>query len=256
MLKSVPHIVRAKTYHGRYGSIKNAFHYGVNFVLLPMTPHVKQKSASRYFSLNKWNLIYFRNRDHGDGREQSVEWARNVAKEYKVNVATTDQIWLLTQPRILGYVFNPVSFWFFTHADGALFCVIAEVNNTFGDRHSYICYHDDFRPILTADRLKARKVFHVSPFQDVAGDYCFRFTFSSKAVGVWIDYKDGENGLYATLTGRTLAMTNKAVLKMLLHYPLGAMRVIALIHWQALKLAVKGSRYRTRPEPPQQEVSR
>jgi DUF1365 family protein len=157
---------------------------------------------------------------------------------------------------MLGHVFNPVSFWLIRDADEALWAVIAEVSNTFGDRHSYLCHHEDLRPIAPDDRLHARKVFHVSPFQPVAGAYTFRFDIRADRVGVWIDHRNGEGGLYATLTGTRRAATTAGLIRAALRRPLGSRRVVALIHWQALKLWWKGAGYRVRPEPPAEEVSR
>ncbi|MEM7620162.1 MAG: DUF1365 domain-containing protein [Pseudomonadota bacterium] len=248
------HIVKATTYHARYGKTQNAFRYGVNYVLLQMIDD--RPYSCRTFSRNRWNITAFYDKDHGKGNNDSLEWALGVADRYNIDRTKASQVWLLTQPRTLGYIFNPVSFWFFTDPDNALYAVIAEVNNTFGDRHSYICFHDDQRPITSEDNLKAQKVFHVSPYQIIEGEYIFRFNFNIKNIGVWIDYKRENGGVYTTLTGNCIAMTDLNVLKMLLRYPLGALRVIALIYWQAIKLAFKGAQYQTRPEPPPDEVSR
>ena len=87
---------------------------------------------------------------------------------------------LLAQPRLAGFLFDPVSFWLCVDGEGALRAVIAEVNNIFGDRHSYLCVHADGRPIRPEDEMTAAKVFHVSPFQDIAGGYTFRFRLSER----------------------------------------------------------------------------
>ena len=100
---------------------------------------------------------------------------------------------------MLGHVFNPVSFWLCRDAGGALRVVIAEVTNTFGDRHSYLCYRDDREPIERTDTLTATKIFHVSPFQPVEGGYAFRFDIRPDKIGIWIDYTSGNGGLIATL---------------------------------------------------------
>jgi len=134
--------------------------------------------------------------------------------------------------------------------------VIAEVTNTFGDRHSYLCHRDDLEPITRSDQILARKIFHVSPFQPVEGGYAFRFDIREDRIGIWIDYSAGNGGLLATLTGRLKPLTNGAILRASLRRPFGSRRVLALIHWQALKLAIKGARYRNRPEPPADEVTR
>jgi hypothetical protein len=156
----------------------------------------------------------------------------------------------------LGHVFNPVSFWLCRDALGGLRVVIAEVSNTFGDRHSYLCHRDDRGAIAPDDVLRAQKIFHVSPFQPVAGGYTFRFDIRADKVGIWIDHSNGEAGVYTTLTGRLAPLTNAGILRSLLRRPFGSRRVLALIHWQAIKLAIKGARFRRRPMPPVDEVSR
>jgi len=133
--------------------------------------------------------------------------------------------------------------------------VIAEVSNTFGDRHSYLCVRDDRQPITREDTLSAQKIFHVSPFQPIGGGYTFRFDIRRDRVGVWIDFSTGNEGVLATLTGKRGPLTTRAVLRSALRRPFGARRVLALIHWQALKLWWKGAPYRVRPEPPEREVS-
>ena len=103
--------------------------------------------------------------------------------------------------------------------------------------------------------LTATKILHVSPFQPVEGGYTFRFDIGPDKIGIWIDYSNGDGGLYATLTGPRKPLTNRAILMACLRRPFGSRRVLALIHWQALKLAIKGARYRPRPAPPTKDVT-
>ena len=110
-------------------------------------------------------------------------------------------------------------------------------------------------PITGDAVLHARKVFHVSPFQPVQGDYAFRFDINDDRIGIWIDFTAGNGGLLATLTGPRRTLTNRAILSCLLCRPMGSRRVLGLIHWQALKLWWKGAGFRCRPEPPEREVS-
>jgi DUF1365 family protein len=166
------------------------------------------------------------------------------------------QVLLLSQPRVLGHVFNPVSFWLCYDAEAALRVVIAEVNNTYGDRHSYLVYRDDLAPITAEDRLRARKIFHVSPFQQIEGTYEFRFDIRENRIGIWIDFSGGNGGLIATLVGQRRPASSASILGATLRRPFGSRRVLALIHWQALKLWWKGASFRTRPEPPTTEISR
>jgi DUF1365 family protein len=133
--------------------------------------------------------------------------------------------------------------------------VIAEVNNPFGDRHSYFCANPDFAPITARDTITSAKVFHVSPFQRIAGKYRFRFDIGAERIAISITLLDGEKGLAATLTGPLLPLSTGGILRASLRRPAGALRTIALIYWQALKLKIKGARYRTRPAPPKEEVT-
>lgn len=245
--------LRGDTFHGRKGAVENRFRYSVDYVLLDPA---SDGPFPALFSRNRRNLASVRDRDHGGvpGAGSGADWVRQVLATH--GLPLPNQLRLLTQPRVLGHVFNPVSFWLGQDADGALLWVIAEVSNTFGDRHSYLCHHDDYRPILPQDRLRARKIFHVSPFQPVDGDYVFRFDIGAERLGIWIDYATTDGGVLATLTGRLRPLTSWGIVAASLRRPLGSRRVLALIHWQALKLYLKGAGYRNRPEPPTQEVSR
>ncbi len=252
---SVPEHISGRTFHGRRGGVENRFTYTVDYILLE--PEADQRLPA-LMSRNRANVTALHDRDHGGavGAGQGAAWVRALLAERDLDAVTDGQVLLLAQPRVLGHVFNPVSFWLCHDRDGALRVVIAEVNNTFGDRHSYLCHHDDLRPITAQDTLAARKVFHVSPFQPIEGGYSFRFDITPERVGIWIEYGRGNGGLIATLTGRRRVLNNRAILWSLLRRPLGSRRVLALIHWQALKLWWRGARYRPRPEPPLDEVTR
>ncbi|MEO0766658.1 MAG: DUF1365 domain-containing protein [Pseudomonadota bacterium] len=252
MTATVDHI-SGVTYHGRKGAITNAFRYSVDYMLLDAEASVTTPSL---FARNGRSLMALDDIDHGgppkDGR--GAAWVRDVLQAHQVTGVA--RIELLAQPKVLGHVFNPVSFWLCRREDEALIAVIAEVTNTFGDRHSYLVHHPDLRPIAPEDRLQATKILHVSPFQPVEGGYEFRFDIREDRIGVWIDYSRSKGGLIATLTGKRAALTNKSILRAALRRPLGARRVLALIHWQALKLWIKRAVYRARPLPPTDEVSR
>ncbi len=252
MTARVDHIA-GQTYHGRKGAIENAFRYSIDYVLLDAEACVTGPSL---FARNGRGIAALNDVDHGgapkDGR--GAAWVRDVLRDW--DVPDVAKIELLAQPRLLGHVFNPVSFWLCRRADGALLAVIAEVSNTFGDRHSYLVHHADHRPIAPSDRMQATKIFHVSPFQPIEGGYEFRFDISQDRIGIWIDYSRGQGGLIATLTGQRTPLTNGSILRALLRRPFGSRRVQALILWQALKLRVKGATFRSRPAPPAQDVSR
>ena len=167
------------------------------------------------------------------------------------------EVWLQTFPRVLGYVFNPVSFWLCHDRAGKLRAVLCEVNNTFGEHHNYLLAHPDERPIEPGDVLSAGKVFHVSPFCEVAGGYRFQFALDPAAIRVRIDYDDPAGKLLATsVSGRAQALTSARLAMAFVLYPWMTAAVIARIHWQALRLWVKGVRFVPKPEPPVQETTR
>ena len=197
-------------------------------------------------------------RDHGGlrGAGAGISWVKETLKENHVPVFDGARILLLAQPRVLGHVFNPVSFWFVLDSHDRLRAAIAEVNNTYGERHSYLCHHPDFRSIEKGDSLLCNKIFHVSPFQPVEGAYTFKFDITEEKIGVWINFQAEGEGVYATLTGKRLRLTNARILRTAIMRPLGSLRVLSLIYYQALKLKLKGAVFRPLPEAPTEEVSR
>lgn len=251
-MSTIEHIA-GHTWHGRKGTVKNAFRYGVDYVLLDAEAEIKGPAL---FARNRAGLTSLQDRDHGGapGQGRGAVWVREVLTRFRLPFE--GRILLLTQPRVLGHVFNPVSFWLVHDREDRLCAVIAEVTNTFGDRHSYLCHRPDLAPIRAEDRMTAQKVFHVSPFQPVSGGYTFRFDIRDDRIGIWIELETENGGVVATLTGKRAPLRNRAILGFLIRRPLGARRVLGLIHWQALKLWWKGASYRKRPAPPEGEVTR
>ena len=241
------------TVHARRGGPDNAFRYGIDYLLIDAE---HDESAPALFSRNRFNLLAVHDRDHGGARDagEGAAWARRVFADHGLALNAGARVLLLTQPRFLGYWFNPVSFWLAMEGDN-LRAVIAEVNNPFGDRHSYFCANPGFAPITARDTITAQKAFHVSPFQRIAGQYRFRFDIGEKRLAISITLLDGEKGLAATLTGPLVPLSTGGILRASLRRPAGALRTIALIYWQALKLKFKGARYRNRPAPPKEEVT-
>lgn len=253
MTAFVDHI-QGQTYHGRKGAVSNAFRYSIDYLMLDAE---KDLTVPRLFKRNKRGLCSVFDADHGGepGKGSGASWVRDVLRTYQL--PNPARILLLAQPRFWNHVFNPVSFWICYDSNTEITAVIAEVTNTFGERHSYLIHHPDSRAIKPSDTLRATKIFYVSPFQKIEGGYAFRFDISDDKIGIWIDYS-GENhdGLIATLTGPREPLTNRSILRALYRRPFGSRRVLALIHWQALKLWWKGSKYRVRPNPPTADVSR
>ena len=240
MSQQVDHVA-GHTYHGRKGDIENAFRYSIDCILLDPEADL---TTPALFSIDRANVTNWRRKDHGGdpGHGTGAVWLR--AQFDEMSVSQPARFMLLTQPRVLGHVFNPVSFWFcFDDAD-QLYAVVAEVTNTFGMRHSYLCHKPDFSALGPSDRIVANKTMHVSPFQKVEGTYTFRFDYRADRVGVWIDYGRERGGLIATLTGRRQPLTNSAILWALARRPFGARRTFVLIVWQALKLWFKKARFR------------
>lgn len=244
-----PDHIEGSTTHARRGEVKNAFTYSIDFVLIDP----QSSSGPALFSRNRFNLASVADKNHGGkrGAGSGVVWAEQVFTGAKV---PHKNILLLTQPTFLGKVFNPVSFWL--AYDGTdLTAVIAEVNNTFGERHSYLCHLPGFAPIKASDTLSADKLFHVSPFQQVSGGYRFRFDIRDDRIAIRIAHENGPDGVVATLSGNRRPLTNRALVIGALRRPLAPLRTIGLIYWQAAKLKLKGAPFRRRPAPPQQEIS-
>jgi len=250
-----PQHIKASTMHKRLGGERNSFRYGVDYVLLEPE---EIEDASGLFSANAANLVSYHDRDHGGqrGAGQGSQWVRETLADAGIQLGQGWRILVLAQPRMFGTRFTPVSFWMVVDEQEALRVVIAEVNNTFGDRHSYLCAHADLAPIEPSDEMVAQKIFHVSPFQPVEGQYRFNFALTADAVSVRIDYRHGTGGLLATLDGRREDMTTFGLISSLVQRPFGSLRVVALIHWQAFKLWRARALFHRRPAPPAQELSR
>jgi DUF1365 family protein len=244
----------AQVLHARQRPQTNAFRYHVYYLCARLSD-LKLLSRLWLFSLNGWNLFSLRERDYGRHTTPD-QWIRGVLTEWNLPEAN-GEIVLMTMPRIVGYAFNPVSFWFCLDQAGALRAVLADVSNTFGEHHAYLMHHDDGRSITANDWLKSNKIFHVSPFMEVTGHYEFRFAYSEDAIGVWINHHD-ENGLLLTtsVAGKRQPLTAASLLRCFFRYPLVTLKVITLIHVQAFRLMAKGIRYHTKPTPPTHEISR
>ncbi|MFN4131381.1 MAG: DUF1365 domain-containing protein [Paracoccaceae bacterium] len=246
-------LIHGETFHGRKGAVKNSFRYTVDYVALDAEAPLRGPSL---FGRNRRNLTALWDTDHGGppGQGRGAVWVREVLAAH--GLPAPAKIILMAQPRILGHVFNPVSFWLCYDEAGDLRTAIAEVSNTYGDRHAYLAHHENRGPITREDTLTARKIFYVSPFQPVEGSYTFRFDVTAARIGIWIDYTTPGGGLFTNLTGPRTPLTNTGILRACLRRPFGSRRVLALIHWQALKLAIKGAKFRSRPKPPAEDVSR
>ncbi|MFZ4537327.1 DUF1365 domain-containing protein [Propionivibrio sp.] len=250
--------------HRRLRPAEHQFVYPIYFCLLPLSGI--EQAASALFSVNRFNLFSFRFADHGarDG-SHPLPWIRDLLDSN--GIAADGEIFLQCFPRVLGFVFNPVSFWYCHNGSGELIAVLAEVSNTFGEHHNYLLAHADGRPIRDGEVLERNKVFHVSPFMAVSGFYRFRFyakgapNLEPSAVKSWrlacIDHGDaGGDLLHTSLSGKAEPLTSGALLKAFFSYPLLTLGVVFRIHWQALRLWLKRVPFFTKPEPPLEETTR
>jgi hypothetical protein len=252
---AVPALFFGDVMHARLRPRRNRFRYGVFFLRLRIDEPLGLRRA--LLSVNRFNLFSFYLRDHGPRDGSALElWIRALLAREGVRTAD-GEIWLQAFPRVLGYVFNPVSFWLCHDRAGALRAVVCEVNNTFGEHHNYLLAHPDERPIGPGDWLTARKVFHVSPFCEVSGGYRFRFELAPDVASIRIDFHDGDGPLLVTaVRGRAAALNGRSLLRAFVFYPWMTLGVILRIHWQALRLWRKGVPFFSKPLPPAQETTR
>ena len=241
--------------HERHVQAHNRFIYPTAFLRLPLTRLATLRAP--LLGIERGNVFSFRNRDHG-ARDGSplLPWIHALLRAQGVAEICDGEIVLQTMPRIFGFVFNPVSFWFCHDRAGALRVVLAEVSNTFGERHNYLVHHPDQRPIVSGDELRATKCFHVSPFFPVRGEYRFRFEQRGAVHAVSIDLWDGgELQLSTRLSGRAQALDGGAMRKWLARQPFMTLGVVARIHWQALRLALRRVSFFRKPPPPIEETT-
>lgn len=261
-----PQLCFGQVLHERLLPIQHRFAYRVFFLRLPLRAIARQPSllqVSAWLSYNRFNLLSYFDSDHGDQAgigQHGLPWLDTLLAQHGIEDAD-GEVWLHTFPRVLGYVFNPVSFWFCERRDGSLRAVVCEVNNTFGERHIYLLEHA--KGVAWGSELSANKVFHVSPFNEVQGDYRFKFVRRlppEKAENVadqlghylsCVDYETASGlTLKTSIAGRAEPLSKPAVRRALLSYPMMTIGVVLRIHWQALQLWWKGQPFHRKPVPP------
>lgn len=230
--------------------------YRVFWLLLDLTEIDELDRRLRLFSRNRLNLLSFHDRDHGEGTGAALR-PRIDAWLARAGVDTGGgPVRLLTMPRVLGYVFNPISLFYCHHADGRLAAVVYEVTSTFGVRHSYVIPVSADDRTTGAIRQCAAKALHVSPFMSMQMDYEFRGHAPGERLDLTIDGLDAEGLLItASLAARRRPLTDGAILSAVAATPFLTLKVMAAIHWEALKLWVKGVRPRSAPMPAREPVT-
>jgi DUF1365 family protein len=211
--------------HARRAPARHVFRYPVSYWLFDLDELPLLEQRLRLFSVNGPNVVSLHDRDHFDGaplKRSVIDLAADP---------TIDRVLMLTQPRVVGYVFNPVSFYWCYRGDGSLACMVAELNNTFGERLPQVLRGPELR-------YEQRKRLHVSPFFGL--DQSYEYAFSQPAEEVWarihVRDDDGARPLTAVLHGRRRELSNRSLASLLLRYPLQPLQVTALIHFEALRL--------------------
>ena len=223
--------------HARRAPARHVFRYPVSYWLFDLDELPALERRLRLFSVNRPNVVSLRDRDHFGGTAPLKQAVVELADDPSI-----ERVLMLTQPRVLGYVFNPVSFYWCYRADGSLSCMVAELNNTFGERLPEVLRGPELR-------YAHRKRLHVSPFFGL--DQSYEYAFSQPADEVWarIHVRDdaGQRPLTAVLHGRRRELTDRSLAALLVRYPLQPVQVLALIHWQALRIWLKGVPFHHKP---------
>ena len=226
--------------HKRFKPKLHFFKYKVFSLLIDLSElDILSKNIS-FFSHNRFNLISFFDKDHGarDGTSL-VEWVKKNLNENKIDHENI-KIKLLCYPRILGYVFNPLSVFYVYNKKEELISILYEVKNTFGEQHTYIFKIEDSKVI----KNNCVKKFHVSPFIEMECYYKFRANKPSDKISIIIDQSDDEGKLlFASQDGVAKDFNNKNLIISYILHPLMTFKVIVAIHFEAFKLWLKGIKF-------------
>jgi uncharacterized protein len=239
--------------HRRLTPRLHRFRYSAFWLFLDLDELDKLSNTLRWFSHNRANIFSFHDADHGDGTSTPLraQIERPLA-EADVNLAG-GRIRLLCMPRTLGYCFNPISIFFCYRKDATLAAVVYQVHNTFGERHSYVIRVEDQSGAL---HQRAKKLLYVSPFLDMDMRYDFRITGPDERIAVGICASSSEKPvLQALLNGARRDLTDRNLMFVFLKIPAVTIKVVAAIHWEALRLWTKGIGLRRRPPPPKRPAT-
>lgn len=252
--KTASRLYEGKVFHRRLRPRVHALSYRVFYMALDLDEVPDLARRSRLFAHNGFSLFGFHDRDHGDGSGRPLRsWVEAQLMRAGIGIEG-GRILMLTFPRVLGYVFNPLSIYFCHRADGSLAAMLYEVNNTFGDRHSYLIPVADGKAETVTQGCD--KAFYVSPFIPVSGRYHFKLTRPGERFALTIRESDGNGALLtASFAGERRGFRDRDLLAAFLKHPLMTLKVVAGIHLEAAKLWRKGLRLTARPAAPASAVT-
>lgn len=246
------HIYEGVVAHRRLRPVGHAFSYRVFSMLIDIDRIDEASSKLSIFSHNRFNLFSFHDVDHAFDGDAPLP-AQIRATLWGAGFRGDGQILLLCYPRILGYVFNPLSVFYCYNAAGALEAVLYEVRNTFGDRHCYLIAAEEGGRRI---RHSADKELYVSPFMDMDQRYEFDLDLPAEKLSIGIRQFDADGLLFtASFAGERSELTDRSLVAAFVRYPLMTLKVIAAIHWEAARLFAKGMRLRKRPPAPGRAVT-
>jgi len=243
--------------HQRFTPRAHRLRYRMFQMLMDLDEGPALHRRLRLFSFNRFNVFSFHERDHGDGRSGPLRgWVVETLERAGIAIGA-GRVDLLCMPRILGHVFNPISIYYCHAADGRLAAMLYEVNSTFGERHSYLIPAPADEPAPTDVVQSCDKVLHVSPFMDMDMTYDFRVSWPRHTVSTAIQGNgpDGRAIIYTRFFGKRRPLTDEALLQTFFQFPLLTLKVVLAIHWEAVKLLLKGLRLRPKPPAPDRAVS-
>ncbi|WP_313105319.1 DUF1365 family protein [Brevundimonas sp.] len=249
-------LYRGEVMHRRLRPRAHRLHYRVFWLLLDLTEIDELDRRMRFFSRNRFNLLSVHDRDHGDGSGAPL---RPQIEDFLVRAGIDigdGPIRLLTMPRVLGYVFNPISLYYCHHPDGRLAAMVYEVTSTFGVRHAYVIPVPREDQAAGVIRQGAAKALYVSPFMGMEMDYAFRGHAPGAHLDLTIDGVDAEGVLItAAMSAERRPLDDSTLGAAVLALPLMTLKVMAAIHWEALKLWIKGVRLTRQPPPARDPVT-
>ena len=272
-------IYRGQVMHQRLKPLRHRLQYRMFTLLLDLDELPALHARLRWFSVGRFNLFSFRPADHGDGTATDVPGLRAHidARLALAGLPIGGAIRLLAMPRLLGYAFNPLSVWFCDAPDGTLRAIVYEVNNTFGERHSYLIEVDEAQRAAAIVEQRSGKQLYVSPFLGMALTYRFRIEPPRErlSIGVSVHESGGHDGngstgssssssssssdgtviLNARLDATRAPLNDGALLRLLVTHPLLTLKVVVGIHWEALRLWLKGARLHERPAAPDRPMT-